>query len=177
MATREASIKVTLRAGAFTSGIRQMGSKVRSVAGVMGKDLGAGLKSGVNAAKASMKSMLSEMQGGLRTAATLGGAIGFGALIKGAVDAEQSNAKLAATIETFSGKAMRAKEVQDLLTRSVGKTKIAFTEARTSLNQLAGTFKPGGQLEDALTRASFQAQRLGVTGGVVARVYTRKLRS
>lgn len=174
---REAAIKITLKEGAFKSGLRSMETMTRSTGDRMGQALAGPMKAGVENAKASLKNMGNELTGTLKAAATLGGAVGLGALVKSAITAEARSARLAASLEKFSGRVVNAADAQDVLDRAVDRSKISYEEAGEALNQLSSVAAIGGleMVEDALARSQLQAKRLGVTGEITARTYNRLL--
>lgn len=147
-----------------------MGTNVASAGKRMGTSLGTGLKAGIQDARASLKSMLSELKGGLKTAATLGGAIGFGTLVKGAVDAEDRAARLGSTLSVMRGTMVNTTSAQELLNRVTKRTKTSFDEVGKAANILAGVKDPK-QFEEALVRSSQQAKRLGTDVSIVAKTH------
>ncbi len=90
MATREAGIKVTLDQSAFLAGLDGIGRKAKAVGGQIKSGLQAGFKGVGGDMMKGGGDAFKQMAGGLKqmvgTAATLGGGIGFGMLVKRASD-------------------------------------------------------------------------------------------
>jgi hypothetical protein len=139
----------------------------------MGKALKEPMNKGISAVKDNMSGMLDDLKGGLKTAATLGGAVSFGAMIKSAVVAKGKYTALAHAVSNYSKSNVKAIDIQKEVERVATDTGESFDELFISANQL--TAIPGGMKEfgPTLERATMQAKRLGLQGEFVARVYTR----
>lgn len=175
---RTASIKITVDTSSFKSGMDQIENKTRSTGASMGAALGKSLKSGFDSAKRSAGELIGTLKGVASTAATLGGAVGFGAMIKGAIDMESRAVRLSSTLGTLTGKSITAASAQSILDRVTDKSKISFEQAAMAANNLAGIAGADrkdamAQFEDAIVRSQLQAQRLGVEGELISRVYGR----
>lgn len=173
MATRDGVVKLTLKPGAFQSGMRRMTSMVKSAGIKMGQALKEPMNKGIEAARTSMSNMLDDLTSGLKTAATLGGAVSFGGMIRGAVMARGKYIALAHSIETYSKESTTAAQVQAAMEQTAENTGETLEELGITMNQLAAV--PGGikNIAPTLERATMQAKRLGLQGEFVARVYTR----
>lgn len=174
---REASIKVTLKRGAFSSGMRSMLEESRVIGGRMGRALSGPMKAGFASASKTIRDMGSRVKDVISLAGTLGGAVSFGALVKGAIDGEVRVARLGAQLSMYTGRTVSAARAQGILDRAVERSKTSYTEAATGLAELSSVAGLLGEegLEDALARSALQAQRLGVAGNVTAKTYSRLL--
>lgn len=176
MPTREGAIKITLKSGSFQAGMKRMTSAVKSAGLQMGKALKEPMNKGLSAVRSSMGSMLDDLKGGLKTAATLGGAVSFGVMIKGAVESQSAYIALAHSISNYSGKATKALDVQKMVNDISMRTGTTIGNLRIQLSKLEAI--PGGlkEIAPALERAAMQTKRLGIEGEYVdsvARTYSR----
>jgi len=174
VATREASIKVTVDSGAFRSGMRKLGQQAEAAAKTSEAAFKEAFKDAFGAGKKAAGDMVSSIKGTIGTIATLGGAVSGAALVKTAVDAEKAYVQLADQLSVATGATVDQAEAQGIVERAVAEAGGSMEEARLALNQLAGA----GDLdlvEDALKRATKQAQRFGVPLDLVARATSRVL--
>jgi hypothetical protein len=90
MSSREAGIRLTLDSSSFVRGMETIGAKAKQVGGKIKEGLAAGFKGAGGDAWKGGKDALKEMTGSIKSAvgaaATLGGGIGFGMLIKKSSD-------------------------------------------------------------------------------------------
>lgn len=175
MATREASLKITIQPNAFQSGIRRMTNMVRKSGFQMRSTLSQSLKKGFEAGKEAAKDMGAGIKDTLKTAATLGGAISVGAAVKTALDAEEAYTQLSGALEMYSGKNVKAAEAQAMVGNVAKRTKLSIGSLVENANQLAAV--PIEEFESSLERSQMQAKRLGVQGELTARVYSRLMSS
>lgn len=172
MAVKETSLKLLLNPSGFISGIRRMTSMVQSAGLKMGSALKEPMRKGISAAGTELNSMLGELKTGLKTAATLGGAVSFGAMIKGAMDADAAYAQLSATVSNLSDRNVTAAEIQNVVEQAAEESADSIENLQIMANQLA-TVGDISILGESLEMASKQAKRLGVEGQLVARTYSR----
>lgn len=103
MAVKEASVRLEVKGDGFKRGIRAAENTVKRGAkkmrGALTSELSKGAKGGLDA----LKGMFSRIKSGFTSIAGLAGGIGFGALIKDAVDADTTFRKLAFTVSAGSG--------------------------------------------------------------------------
>ena len=170
MTTKETGIKLTLSGSGFRSGMRGMVSVVQSAGRAMGKALKQPMNEGIKSAKREMSSMTDELKTGLKTAATLGGAVSFGAMIKSAVDAQDMYISLAHRISDYSGRVVHASEVQKMMASVADKTGARMDELRMTMDNIAAT--PGGmsKIPEVLERAYMQSKRLGGSSDILDKV-------
>jgi hypothetical protein len=173
MAVREGQVKLTLNVASFKAGMRSATDAVSTAGRQMGKALKEPMNKGISAVKDNMSGMLDDLKGGLKTAATLGGAVSFGAMIRSAVVAKGKYITLAHAVSNYSKANVKAIDIQKAVEGVATDTGETFDELFISANQL--TAIPGGMKEfgPTLERATMQAKRLGLQGEFVARVYTR----
>lgn len=172
MPSREASLKVTLQNSSFNAKTRQMGAFMERTGRKMGEDLKGPLTAGFEAGKKAAGELFSSLKSTIGAAATLGGAVSVGAMVKGAVEAESSYIQLADAMTVASGRAVESEEAQALVGRAAQASAASFEEARAAANQLAGAGDLD-QVEDAIRRSVLQARRLGVETDLVARAMSR----
>jgi hypothetical protein len=131
-----------------------------------------GFKAGLGSMRKQIGNMAGQFTSKLKGALTLGGALGSGALIKDAIDAQPAYLQLADALSTFSGEAMDAADVEKLIADVADETKVPINELIGTLSQLSSS---AGRVDMAklLERASSQARRLGHNGEFIGRVYTR----
>ena len=143
MASREASLKVTLRTGAFASGVRSMSDMVSSAGRRMGSSLSGPMSKGFDAAKRSFGDMGRSLKQGAMQVATLGGAVGVGMFVRDAITLEAHAGKVAMQLRHMGG---AAGSIEDPLTtaREAGeKFKATTGEMLTAYEMLlAGTGDP-----------------------------------
>jgi len=136
MATREASLKLTLRSGSFQS---QFGKVERNVAASgkrMGSALRVGISRGLGAAGRSLQNFGGKLKGHIRTAATIGGALTFGKLIKDAVTMQTQYRNIAFTIKKLPGGMMDWQDVNKLVANTAEDTAQSTQDLATSFHSL-----------------------------------------
>jgi hypothetical protein len=134
MATKEASVKLTLNSGSFTGGMRE----IARVAADTGRKIGDGIKgpalAGFRAVKSSIAETTSTLKSTIKTAATLGGAFSFGSAVKNALDVTGAFKNLAFAIRAGTG---RVVDWRDLM-KDAQADALAFGR---STEEMASTFK------------------------------------
>lgn len=172
MATKEASIKVTIRRQAYETSLRSMVASTAEAGRKMGRALKEPMSKGIEAAKSSFNDLVGTIKNGVSVALSLGGALSFGTAIKTATDSQKAYLQLAHSLSTFSKETVTAAEAQAMVERVADDTRVNIDELQRSMLQLASA---AGKvdIEKLLERAVSQARRLGMEGTFVSRVYTR----
>lgn len=121
MASRTASVKLTLEGSSYLSGIRQIGNTTEAVAKRSGKawDMA---RAGLEGMKSSASSMLGSLKGLLGTAATLGGALSVGKLAHDAIKMQSTYRDLAFSLSRAKNEAVGWQDVQKQIERAAAKT-------------------------------------------------------
>lgn len=171
-ALNEASIRVTANTAPFQASMRAAADAVRNSAVKMGQAMKPALKNAFDAGKQSLHGFKSELQGVVAHAATLGGALSFGALIHSAENAKKRNIALAASMSGIQRRFVDVAEVQGIVERAADNTAESFEHTRDVMGALTNVSNKI-DIEDALKRANLQARRLGLEGKMVADVYGR----
>lgn len=104
MAEATAAIRLTLKDSGFTRTFRSTARDVKSQAKGMGTALRTSLRAGAKGGLDAVRGMASAIKGQVMQLGGLLGGIGFGALVKGAVDADQQFRKLSFTMGAGAGK-------------------------------------------------------------------------
>ncbi len=119
MASREASLKVTLQPASFQAGLRRMGSMTASA----GKSMGAALKgpmvAGLKSARTEVSGMVSGLKSGIRIAASLGGALSFASLAKDAIGMQNTYRNIAFNVNKVAANAESWETIQKLINTTV----------------------------------------------------------
>jgi hypothetical protein len=114
---REIRIRVGLSSGAFNSGVDQMVRKSKEGARQAGQawrdSMRAGMDAGVRASGASLRGLISNLTSGLKTAATLGGALTLGGMIKSSVELSDRLGEIAFNIEKSTGRAVEWRDLAE----------------------------------------------------------------
>lgn len=134
MAQRDASVRLTLNAGSFAGGLRDLSRQADATGRQMGKAMSKPLKEGFKAARNAAGALMNDIKGALKAATTLGGAIGVGAGIKSALEMRTVYADLAFNISKVGKQAMTWQQIQGMIEPVAKKT------SRSS-QELAGAFK------------------------------------
>jgi hypothetical protein len=172
MTTRQAGIRVTLDTAQFQAGMRNMERSSKATGAKMGRVMSSAWSAGLGSVKKTLGGMASSLMNNIKLAATVGGTIATGALIKGAVESRVAYLQLADAMTTFTGKATDAAEVEEMVKRVAEETRIPIDKLSGQLLQLAAV---AGKvdIETLLERSASQARRLGLEGEFISRVYTR----
>jgi hypothetical protein len=132
MSVREASIRVNMKAQGFLSGLRQLLQSAETTATKMGTSfknaVGPSFTAGIKKSKDALKDLGSGVKENMKNVATLGGAIGTGALINNAMQLQEIYGQVAFQLERSTGKAHSLAEVQNYVTSSARKTKRTHEE-------------------------------------------------
>lgn len=174
MATKQARIEVVVGRGGFQAGLKGMEQDAKVSGKRMGQKLSGAFGAGLGNVKKTLAGMGSSLLGHLKTAATMGGAIGLGALAKNAIDAEVSYIQLAEALSSFTGEMWDAAKVQKIVGDVAEKTNIPLGDLRIQLAQLSAVAGKA-DIAELLERAASQARRLGMEGDFIGRVYTRMI--
>jgi hypothetical protein len=144
VASRNASISITLNAASFQAGLRKMGSSVKSISSQMGTALKTGMGRGIAATRkslasmgAGMKNLLSKI-GGLASAATVG------LLVRDAVKMNHQYRNIAFNVNKIKGNAIKWQEVQKLVEASAEATGQDIGEMANAFDTVFGAT---GELE------------------------------
>lgn len=122
MASREASLRVTIRNAGFLAGMRQMTQTAVTTGQRIGAALSGPMKAGLASAAGTMKSMMGTLAGHMKTAATLGGAFAIGKFISDAVAMQTVYRNLAHDLGKMDPKLKDWKNVQALIAPLAEKT-------------------------------------------------------
>jgi len=133
MATREASIKLTLDDGQFASKVRKAGDQVQQI-GKKGSRAMKVFGAGIDRVKTQMGSLGGGMRKVIGLAAGFAGAFSAASALKGAVALDARMETLAFRVQTATGELTKAADISDLVGRSAALT------ARNS-DEMAGAFE------------------------------------
>jgi hypothetical protein len=122
MAAREASIKVTLLPQSFQSGLRRMENMTKSAGKRMGAALRGPMTAGLKSARTELGGMMSTLKNGVKTVATLGGALAFTGLAKDALQMQNTYKNIAFNVNKVAGNAVEWNDIQQMIADSVQKT-------------------------------------------------------
>jgi len=154
MASRDAAIRVSMRSSAFKSETRSLESHVKGVGRRMGDALKAPMSAGLNSVRKSIAGIGNTLKGTIRTAATLGGALTAGALVKDAINIQSLFRNIAFSISKIPGHVMDWQDVQALVDNAVYDTK-------AEVDGLAGSFH---DVFKATGDASYAAKAMETVG-------------
>lgn len=137
MSIREAAIRVNMKAQGFLSGLRQILQESNTTAEKMGNKfkvaLGGSFKAGIESSKNALKDLGSGIKETMSNVATLGGAIGTGAMINNAVQLQEVYSQVAFQLERATGKAHSLGQVQSFVTNAAKETKRTHEELGTAM--------------------------------------------
>lgn len=176
MARRDASVRLTLNAGSFAGGIRDLSRHVDAAGKQMGKAMSKPLQEGFKAGRDAAKGLMNDIKGALKAASTLGGAIGVGAGVKSALEMRTVYADLAFNISKVGKEAMTWQQIQGMIepvalktTRSSQEMASAFRTvfeatgdvgySKASLESIGDAATATGYSVDALANAAQLMQR------------------
>jgi TP901 family phage tail tape measure protein len=103
MASKEAAVRLELKDAGFRRGIKAAETAVKGSAAKMGVALRTSLSRGAKGGLTAVRGMFSTIKQGMVQMGSLAVGIGFGALVKSAIDAEQVFRKLSFTVSAGSG--------------------------------------------------------------------------
>lgn len=136
----ESAVKVTLDSAEFLGELRKMAQGLKQ-AGDDGKRKFQGLSKGIDAAKGKMREMAGTAKTALKAVATLGGAVSFGAGIKGAVALDAKMRALAFRVEVATQKGTDHMAMQRDLERVAAKTSRTTEEMATAFDTVFSATK------------------------------------
>lgn len=122
MASREASLKVTLQPASFQAGLRRMGTMTSSAGKRMGAALKGPMVAGLKSARKEVSGMLSGLKSGIKIAASLGGALSFVGLAKDAINMQNTYRNIAFNVNKVAGNAETWASIQKMITGAVDQT-------------------------------------------------------
>jgi len=134
MATRDASVRLTLNAGSFAGGMRDVARQAGRVGSQIGKALSEPMKAGFKAGRDAAGALMNDIKGALKAATTLGGAIGVGAGLKSALEMRSVYSDLAFNISKTGKEAVTWQQIQSQI------EPVALQTSR-SASEMAGAFK------------------------------------
>lgn len=115
MAQRESSLRVTIKNQGFLAGMRQLVTKTKQAGTKMGKLLSGPMKAGFKSAVGSMKGMMDDLSGHMKTAATLGGAISVGKFVKDAVEMQTVYRNIEHNLSKVNRSVKSWRDVQEMI--------------------------------------------------------------
>lgn len=107
-----AEVRATLRTNAFSAGLRNMGTEAASMGKKMGAAMSGPLKAGLASAKSQIGEMWSSVKSGIKTAATLGGALSLGKMITDSVQLQGKFRDIAFAMNQVPGNMVNWKNLQ-----------------------------------------------------------------
>lgn len=134
MAQRDASVRLSLNAGSFAGGLRQVSREASRVGTQIGRAISVPLKAGFAAGRNAAGALMNDIKGALKAATSLGGAIGAGAGVKNALEMRSIYADLAFNISKTGKEAVTWQQIQTAI------EPVALRTSRTS-HEMAGAFK------------------------------------
>ena len=172
-AVNEAAIRVTANTAPFQADMRTAASRVKSVAGKMGRAVGDALGEGFEEGKKNAKELVGSVRDITSQVLTLGGAVSGGAMIVGAVRAQKSYASLANVLSVVRDRTVSAAEAQLLVEDAAVRTGTSFEDMRVNAQNMTTVAQQGMEMADALVRAQNMANRFNVEGDKMAEVWGR----
>jgi len=137
MSIREAAIRVNMKAQGFLTGLRQMLQETDLVSKKMERKfkvvMGRSFQAGIKSSKEALKDLGSGIKETMGNAATLGGAIGTGAMINNAMQLQEVYSQVAFQLERATGKAHSLGEVQSFVVSAAKETKRTHEELGTAM--------------------------------------------
>lgn len=144
MAARETSLKLTLKAGSFQAGMRKLTSQVAASGRMMGNAMAIPLSAGLRSAKNTLGGMGKNLVGYTKTAATLGGALSFGMLIRDGMKMNHIYRNIAFNISKLPQYSISWQQVQEIVKKTVMESGQSANELAEAFDQI---FKATGDLE------------------------------
>lgn len=176
MATREASVKLTLSNSQFLTAIKDTGNEVDRL-GKKGKRAMSLLGDGLGGAKRALGDLGASIKSTLGMAATLGGAFSMGSAINSALKLRTTYSQLAFQIQTATGRTTSFADVQRVAERAAtntGRSTEEMTEAFASLVQATGDVDfAEGALTAIGTTATATGKSLDAIGTVADQLHTK----
>lgn len=165
MASREASLKITLQPASFQAGLRRMVTMTKTAGTQMGQALKGPMITGLKSAKKEMAGMMSGVKKGLTTIATLGGAVSFIGLAKDAVTMQNTYRNIAFNVNKVAGNSESWESIQKMITESVQKTGRSADDLATAFVKV---FEATGSLEYAKISMGIIGTSATATGHSIA---------
>lgn len=147
--TREAAIKVTLKRGAFSSGLRSMLDESRTIGSRMGSALSGPMKQGLSAGVGTIKEIGSQLAGVIKLAGSIGGAFSITQGVTDAIRLRSEYKKLAVSIEAGRGHAMNFRNVQRQIEKAAGSTNRRHEELLSTVNAIGDRSDAAFALDNA----------------------------
>lgn len=140
MASKEASLKVTIKNQSFLAGMRQIVRKTVSSGQEMGaaltKSLKEPIKAGISSAKKSLQELGSGIKDTMKSVGTLGGAIGGASLVANALELQGLYGQVAFEMERATGKSYSVAQAQAVIASAANKTKRTHEEMATAMKTM-----------------------------------------
>lgn len=115
MAKRESSLRITIKNQGFLAGMRQLVTKTAQAGNKMGKALSVPMKAGFKSAVGSMKGMMDDLTGHMKTAATLGGAISVSKFVKDAIEMQTVYRNIEHNLSKVNSSVKSWRDVQEMI--------------------------------------------------------------
>jgi hypothetical protein len=112
MADTQASIRLDLKTEGFKSGLKRTEADVASSSKRMGSSFQQGMEAGVKGGLSAVRGLFSAIKSGVGIVTGLLGGVGFGALVKGAIDSQTQFRNLSFAIQTGSGQLVKWQTLQ-----------------------------------------------------------------
>src|SRR5512136_2912449 len=132
MAQAEAGIRVRLKGEDFRNGLDAIERQVKAAGGRMGGSLGASLssslKAGTQKARETIAGDFKAIGGHIKTVATLGGAVSFGAMVASASHLQELYSLISSDMERVSGQSFSIARAQEVVSAAAAKTKRTHEE-------------------------------------------------
>jgi len=154
----DVSLKISLAPAAFQAGLRQMMDMTASAGRTMGRSLKEPINAGLKSARKEVGSMISDLQQGLRTVGTLGGALAIGTFIKDAVQLQQTYGNMAAQVNRVAGNTQTWQSIQQMVQAEIAVTGQKAEDLSATFMEV---FKETASVEQA--RAAMRAVGIAAT--------------
>ncbi len=161
MAQRDAAVRLTLNAGSFAGGMRDLSRQASSVGQQIGRAMSGPMKAGFKAGRDAAGALMNDIKGALKMATTLGGAIGAGAGIKSAIEMRSVYADLAFNISKVGKEAMTWQQIQGMIEPVAKKTSRSSQEMAAAFKTV---FEATGDAEYSKTSLESIADAANATG-------------
>lgn len=171
MASREASLKVTLQPASFQAGLRRMSSMTTAAGRRMGQAIKGPMVSGLKSARSEISGMLSGLKRGIGIAASLGGALSFAGLAKDAITMQNTYRNIAFNVNKVAGNAESWESIQEMINNSVQKTGRSaddLSEAFMTIFEATGDFTLAAKgMQIVGTTATATGHSIGALAGTI----------
>jgi hypothetical protein len=136
MSDKEARVRLTLNSGSFLGGMQQLSGDVQRISKTMESAMQTPFNGGLKAAKESFGKIRGEIGTIAKMGIGLGGGFEVASAVKGALEMSGQYKSLAFRIEAATGKAIKAKEIQEEIETTAMKWSRANSEVDDSLKEL-----------------------------------------